>query len=37
MTGNAKLAALIDADNAQASIIKELLTEVSTFGTASVH
>ena len=36
MTSNAKLAVLIDADNAQASIIKELLTEVSTFGTASV-
>jgi len=36
MTSNAKLAVLIDADNAQASIIKELLTEVSTFGNASV-
>lgn len=36
MTNNAKLAVLIDADNAQASIIKELLTEISTFGTASV-
>jgi hypothetical protein len=36
MTNNAKLAVLIDADNAQASIIKELLAEVSTFGTASV-
>ncbi len=36
MTNNAKLAVLIDADNAQASIIKELLTEVSTYGTASV-
>nr|WP_314543421.1 NYN domain-containing protein [uncultured Massilia sp.] len=36
MTTNAKLAVLIDADNAQASVIKELLTEVSTFGTASV-
>lgn len=36
MTTNAKLAVLIDADNAQASIIKELLEEVSTYGTASV-
>ena len=36
MTSNAKLAVLIDADNAQASLIKELLGEVSTYGTASV-
>jgi hypothetical protein len=36
MTSNLKLAVLIDADNAQASIIKELLGEVSTFGVASV-
>jgi hypothetical protein len=36
MTSNLKLAVLIDADNAQASIIKELLGEVSTFGIASV-
>jgi len=36
MTANPKLAVLIDADNAQASIIKELLAEVSTYGTASV-
>lgn len=36
MTSNAKLAILIDADNAQASIIKELLAEVSTYGTASI-
>lgn len=36
MTHNPKLAVLIDADNAQASIIKELFTEVSTYGTASV-
>lgn len=36
MTSNAKLAVLIDADNAQASIIKELLEEVSTYGMASV-
>ena len=33
-TGN--LAVLIDADNAQASIIQELLAEVSRYGTASV-
>ena len=31
-----KLAVLIDADNAQASIIGELLAEVSRYGTASV-
>lgn len=36
MANNSKLAVLIDADNAQASIIKELLGEVSTFGIASV-
>ena len=36
MKDNLKLAVLIDADNAQAAIIKELLAEVSTFGTASV-
>lgn len=33
---NDKLAVLIDADNAQASIIGELLAEVSRYGTASV-
>jgi uncharacterized LabA/DUF88 family protein len=33
---NDKLAVLIDADNAQASIINELLAEVSRYGTASV-
>lgn len=33
---NDKLAVLIDADNAQASIIHELLAEVSRYGTASV-
>ena len=33
---NDKLAVLIDADNAQASIIHELLSEVSRYGTASV-
>lgn len=36
MITTAKLAVLIDADNAQASIIKELLEEVSIYGTASV-
>jgi uncharacterized LabA/DUF88 family protein len=35
-TQNDKLAVLIDADNAQASIINELLAEVSRFGTATV-
>lgn len=35
-TNNDKLAVLIDADNAQASIIHELLAEVSRYGTASV-
>lgn len=33
---NQKLAVLIDADNAQASIIQELLTEVSRYGVASI-
>lgn len=33
---NEKLAVLIDADNAQASIVSELLAEVSRYGTASV-
>jgi len=33
---NDKLAVLIDADNAQASTIHELLSEVSRYGTASV-
>lgn len=36
MNNNEKLAALIDADNAQASTIKELLGEIATLGTASV-
>jgi uncharacterized LabA/DUF88 family protein len=36
MDNNTKLAVLIDADNAQASIIHELLAEVSRYGTASV-
>ncbi|MEO6291468.1 MAG: hypothetical protein ABIO88_02475 [Burkholderiaceae bacterium] len=30
---NAKLAVLIDADNAQASVIQELLAEASRYGT----
>lgn len=33
---NDKLAVLIDADNAQASVIHELLAEVSRYGTANV-
>jgi hypothetical protein len=32
----AKLAVLIDADNAQASICEELLAEVARYGTASI-
>jgi len=36
MDSNTKLAVLIDADNAQASIIKELLAEISRYGTANV-
>ncbi len=35
-TSNDKLAVLIDADNAQASVSHELLAEVSRYGTASV-
>jgi len=31
-----KLAVLIDADNAQASLVRELLTEIARYGTASV-
>ena len=31
-----KLAVLIDADNAQASLVAELLAEVAKFGTASI-
>lgn len=34
--GNSKLAVLIDADNAQASVCTELLAEISKFGVASV-
>ena len=33
---NQKLAVLIDADNAQASVIQELLAEVSRFCTATI-
>ena len=33
---NQKLAVLIDADNAQASVIQELLSEVSRYGTATI-
>jgi uncharacterized LabA/DUF88 family protein len=33
---NQKLAVLIDADNAQASVIQELLAEVSRYGTATL-
>ena len=36
MDNNTKLAVLIDADNAQYSIINELLAEISRYGTASV-
>lgn len=36
VTGNDKLAVLIDADNAQATVINELLEEVSRYGTASI-
>ena len=31
-----KLAVLIDADNAQASLVAELLAEVAKFGVASI-
>jgi hypothetical protein len=34
---NQKLAVLIDADNAQASVIQELLAEVSRYGTATIQ
>jgi hypothetical protein len=33
---NQKLAVLIDADNAQASVIQELLADVSRYGTATI-
>ncbi len=35
--GGARLAVLIDADNASASVLKELLEEVAKFGTGSVR
>lgn len=35
--GNSKLAVLIDADNAQASVCAELLAEISKLGVASVN
>lgn len=35
-SNNQKLAVLIDADNAQASVIQELLVEVSRYGTATI-
>jgi hypothetical protein len=36
MNEGAKLAVLIDADNASASVVEELLQEVAKFGTASI-
>lgn len=35
-SNNERLAVLIDADNAQASVIQELLAEVSRYGTATI-
>lgn len=35
-SNNDKLAVLIDADNAQASVISDLLTEVARYGTATI-
>lgn len=35
-SSNERLAVLIDADNAQASVIQELLAEVSRYGTATI-
>ncbi|ONH25250.1 NYN domain-containing protein [Pseudofrankia asymbiotica] len=35
--GRARLAVLIDADNAQASLVEHVLAEVATFGTAHVR
>jgi uncharacterized LabA/DUF88 family protein len=34
--GNDRLAVMIDADNAQASLVQELLAEVSRYGTATI-
>lgn len=36
INNNQKLAVLIDADNAQSSVIQELLAEVSRYGTATI-
>lgn len=36
VNNNHKIAVLIDADNAQASVIQELLAEVSRYGTATI-
>ena len=36
VNNNQKLAVLIDADNAQAAVIQELLSEVSRYGTATI-
>lgn len=36
INNNQKLAVLIDADNAQAAVIQELLSEVSRYGTATI-
>lgn len=36
MATQGRLAVLIDADNAQASVIQELLAEVSRYGTATI-
>lgn len=36
VNNNQKLAVLIDADNAQAAVIQELLAEVSRYGTATI-
>lgn len=35
--GRARLAVLIDADNAQASLVGQVLAEVATFGTAPIR
>lgn len=35
-SGSEKLAVLIDADNAQASLIQEMLAEISRYGTATI-
>lgn len=35
-TNNDRLAVMIDADNAQASLVQELMSEVSRYGTATI-